>query len=392
MSGFSGIIGFVFTFIVLMAVFISIHFVFISQIATTQDLFGDNLDKTVKTLREDYSVDNIYLSSGRLQLNIKNYGKENFYYGYGGEACFDYFIDSEFKSKKNVEFKPNFSLIGNYYFIESGDSGLIFMGYNSMIFGLETVKLISCNGNEFEFVVDSLVLDWIDNDYSFRTNLTTDVDVIDRENYIIDYTLTSSEYNNTYYDNLEYVVFCAAANFELLNLPFDNFSLTSKDYGLKNYDVVSGDVIFDDDADPTVSNGIILKGMNFDVGDKISISNFDFVNESAKTISFWFKSDSELTSIDPKKDLFKFGNEYYIGFNHQNSGKIGFYRYNSSDDITFNLKSSNSIWDADTWYNIIIVLDSSTTHKMFLNGELENSFSTTLVGDSTLGLVVGNIE
>ena len=69
-----------------MTVFIGIYFVFISQIATTKDLFDDNLDKTVKNLREEYDVQNIYLSSGRIELNIKNLGKENLYVFFSGRV------------------------------------------------------------------------------------------------------------------------------------------------------------------------------------------------------------------------------------------------------------------------------------------------------------------
>ncbi len=392
MSGFSGVVGFVFTFIILMTVFIGIYFLFISQVATSQDMFNENVDKTVKTLREDFSIEHIYLESGRLNLNIKNSGTENFYYGYGGESCFDYFLDEDFVSRKNVEFKPDFNLNGDYYFIESGKYGSMFMDYNSMSFGLETVKLISCNGNEFEFVIDSLSLNWMDTDYNLRSDVLSGADVVDRENEVISFNFTDSDYNSSYYDNLDFSVMCDFSNFEILNLPFDNYSLSSVDYGLKDYTIVSGDTVFDDSEDPSVSNGIILKGMNFNVSDKISISNFEFANESAKTISFWFKSGEELSVIDNKKDLFNFNSEFYIGFNHENFGRIGFYRYNSSNDVTFSLASSQSVWDADTWYSIIFVIDSDDTHKMFINGELETSFSSTLVGSSALGLVVGNIE
>ena len=392
MSGFSGIIGFVFTFIVLMTVFIGIYFVFISQISITQDMFNDNVDKTVKNFREDYSIEEIYLESGRLNLDIKNFGKENFYYGYGGSSCFDFFIANDFVSRDNVEFKPDFNLNGNYYFIEPGKSGIMFMDYNSMSFGLEAVKLISCNGNEFEFVVDSLKLDWMDSNYNYRAEILSGVDVVDRENEVISYSFTSTDYNSSYYENLDFSVVCDVSNFELLNLPFDNFSLSSKDYGLKDYTVVSGDTVFPDSEDPEVSNGIILKGVNFNVSDKIAISNFELSNESAKTISFWFKSGEELSLTENKKDLFNFNNEYYVGFNHENFGRVGFYRYNSSDDITFSLRSTQTVWEKNTWYNIIFVIDSVETHKMFINGELESSFSSTLVGSSALGLIVGNVE
>ncbi|NQZ84574.1 MAG: hypothetical protein HRU03_02550 [Nanoarchaeales archaeon] len=393
MSGFSGVIGFVFTFLVLMSVFIGIYFVFISQIATTKDLFDDNIDKTVKNLREEYNVENVYLSSGRLELNIKNLGKGHLYYGYGGESCFDYFVNSDFKQKTNVEFSPiGYSLSANYYFIESGKNGQLFMSYDSMNFGLESVKLISCNGNEFEFVIDSLKLDWMDNDYNFRADLSSGTESFDRENEVISYNLTGSDFNSTYYENLDLNVVCAASNFELLNVPFDNYSVAPADYGLKDYTLVSGDLLFEDSADPNVTNGIILKGMNFDVGDKVSIPNFDFTDSASKTISFWFKSDSDLSSSSNKKDLFNFGYEYYIGFNHKNQGKMGFYRYNSSNDITFSLSSSITSWTKDTWYNVIFVITDSNSHKIYVDGDVDNTLSSTLVGSSSLGLVVGNIE
>jgi hypothetical protein len=389
-SGFSGIIGFIFTFMVIMAMFISVYYIFIANVATQEDLFRDNTDQTVQTLREEFDISNMFLNSGRIVLDIDNLGKDELKFKSGYSECFEYFIGETYVTDNNIDLKTGENLGGNYYFIPSGDNALVYLFYNSIIAGSETVRLVSCLGNVRETVVLDENINWFDNDYLSRERLSLGLSGVDRENEVISHSLTSANYNTTFFENSALSYSCPVSNFEILNLPLDDFSQNLKDYSIKDETVTLGNDGSIEAVDPSLGGGVILKGLDFTTGDFAHVNNFEF-DDGKSTISFWFKSNFTLDSSSVKRTFFNVGNEYFVGHNYNGDGEIGFYRYNGAAK-TFEITSLIRTFGAGEWYNIIIVLDNSNLHKLFINGVLDTSSGSNLNGNTNSGLTVGLIE
>lgn len=390
MSGFSSVIGFTMTFFVIMGLFVGAFFTFATQIATQEDLFKTNVDKTVNTLREEFKIENIFLNSGRVQLDILNLAtdKLNFRNSYG--ECFEYFVAGNYITDNNVDVKTDEHLGGNFYFIDSGKNALVYLFYNSLVPGSEAVRLVSCLGNYRDFKLESDNVNWYDNDYYMRENLNTGSSGIDRENQVISYSLTSSDYNVSFFENQKFTYFCPIRNFETLNLPLDDFKQNMKDYSLLDHPVMLGNSGSLETEDPEESGGVVLKGLNFEGGDFLRVNNLEFDN-SKSTISFWFKSNFTLDSSSVRRTFFNVGNEYYVGHNYLGNGEIGFFRYNGASR-TFEFGSLTRSFKSNTWYNVVVVIDNSNLHKLFINGVLETSSGTNLASNSNSGLTFGVIE
>jgi hypothetical protein len=389
-SGFSSVIGFVFTFVVLMSSFVGVYYIFISNVTTQEDLFRDNVDKTVHTLREEFGINNVYLNSGRIVLDIENLGKDDLKFKSGSSECFEYFIGDIYVTDNNIDLKTTKNLGGNYFFIPSGDDALLYLFYNSVVPGSETIRVISCLGNIKERIILDENINWFDNDYLSRERLSTGSNIFDREDESISYSLTSGDYNTTFFENGALSYFCPIRNFEILNLPFDDFNQNLKDYSIVDETVTLGNTASIESIDPAEAGGVILKGLNFDSGDFLKINNFEF-SDAKYTISFWFKTNFTLNSSSIKRTFFNVGNEYFVGHNFGGNGEVGFYRYTGGLD-TFELESLTKTFNSGEWYSVIIVIDDSDLHKLFINGVLETSDSSNINGNDNFGLTVGLIE
>jgi hypothetical protein len=375
---------------VIMAMFISVYYIFIANVATQEDLFRDNTDQTVQTLREEFEFNNMFLNSGRVVLDIENLGKDDLKFKSGYSECFEYFIGETYVTDNNLDLKTGENLGGNYFFIPSGDNALVYLFYNSVVPGSETIRLVSCLGNVKETVVLDENINWFDNEYLARERLSLGVSGSDRIDEDISYSLTSADYNTSFFENTALSYFCPIVNFEILNLPLDDFSQNIKDYSINDESVTLGNDASSEGIDPVEGGGVILKGLDFTAGDFIYSNNFEF-DDLSSTISFWFKSNFTLDSSSVRRTFFNVGNEYFVGHNYLNTGEIGFYRYNGATR-TFEISSVLRTFDAGEWYNIIIVLDNSDSHKLFINGQLDTFSGSNLNGNSNSGLTVGLIE
>lgn len=390
MSGFNTIIGFTMSFLVIMGLFVTAYFTFMTQIATQENLFRENVDQTVNTLREEFDVEGIYLNSGRVQLDISNLGTDDLGFKNSYGECFEYFVSGNYITDDNVMVKNDESLGGNFHFIDSGKSALVYLFYNSIVPGSEDVRLVSCLGNYKDFKLEPDTVNWFDDDFYMRENLNVVSDVVDRVDEEISYSLTSADYNFSFFENPKFSYICPIRNFEILNLPFDDFKQNLKDYSMLDNSVVLGNSGSLESEDPAIGGGVILKGMNFDAGDFLKVNNLEF-DDLDHTVSFWFKSNFTLDSSSVKRTFFNVGNEYFIGHNFLGSGEFGFYRYNGAS-LTFDMTSLTSTFNPNKWYNIIIVLDNSDTHKLFVNGVLEDSTTSSLSSNANTGLTFGVIE
>jgi len=373
-----------------MALFIGGYYMFIAHIANQEDLFRENVDKTVHNLREDFDINNIYLDSGRVELDILNRGMENFYFNNGGGNCMDFFLDDNFLNSSNFDINvPNY-LGNNFNFIESDKKALMYLFYDSLVPRNDYVKLISCFGNLKEFKVDENVINWFDNDYFLREKLNLGSLGVDRENAVISYNLEEADYNVTFFENMKMSYFCPIRNFEILNLPFDKFEQNLDDFSILDNSVFLGSTIFDDNEDPVSSEGVILNGFEFENGDFLDVSLFEFSGGDS-TISFWFKSEIDLNSSVFSTVFVNISDEYFIGYNFIGNGEVGLYKYAGAARVN-ELVSTTVNFKAGEWNNLIFVINNDLDSKFFLNGQFESSQGANFGGSLVNGFRVENDE
>lgn len=391
-AGFEGIVGFLFTFMVLMSLFVGSFYLFVGQLNTQEKLFKENVDQTVQTLREEFDVENVFLDSGRINFNLENLGKDDLKFKFGGRECFEYFIGQNYVLDDNVDLKISDNLGGDFYFIGSGDFASTYLFYNSLSPSDEVVKLVSCLGNFKELNVRADEINWFDGSFNSREELVIGSDVVDRENLVVSHDLDGvNDYNGSDYLNGELSYFCPIRNFEVLNLPFDDYRQNLKDFSIKESTVTLGSLGSIEDSDPAENGGIILRGLDFNSSQFLRVNSFELDN-NPHTISFWFKSNFTLNSSSPIRTFFNVSSDYVIGHNYLGTGEIGFYSLDGSGGRLFELVSSTREFVSNRWYNVIVVLDNSNLHKIYINGVLESSSSSSFIGGLSSGLVVGAVQ
>lgn len=160
MSGFTNIVGFIFTFFLIIAVFAGIYVSFNKQILTQSDILENRKSEQEKKLEkynivlENYNYDNLE-KSGTLKFDLKNTGYVDFYFrdSQTKRNCFNLFVNDHYINNSNIKItSPSFNSMNNKYLFITEDEILNFEisnlddlnSENSLIF-------ISCNSNKIQF-------------------------------------------------------------------------------------------------------------------------------------------------------------------------------------------------------------------------------------------------
>lgn len=135
----------------------------------------------------------------------------------------------------------------------------------------------------------------------------------------------------------------------------------------------------------TWTDGISEKGLYFDgIDDNIVVPGGILNTLRSGTMVFWIKLADRIDSTSEARMLFTSVQQYvnsqiFLGFQGKyNLGKMIF-RKSSAFDVTTDLYSNTDVWEANTWYQIVITWSGSNM-SLFINGELDNSTENAVVG------------
>ncbi|MCC7290379.1 DUF2341 domain-containing protein [bacterium] len=127
--------------------------------------------------------------------------------------------------------------------------------------------------------------------------------------------------------------------------------------------------------------GKIGSGINFDgVNDYINVGNMNPHTYGSATFSAWYKSSIN-TSTDDQYILLYLGGDRLVFGLTDDSGKV--------DRARFCLKESCFFGTTDVvdqqWHHIVVVRDYNSTHKLFVDGNLQSSTAAPFLGQ-TMGI------
>ena len=147
------------------------------------------------------------------------------------------------------------------------------------------------------------------------------------------------------------------------------------------------------------NNGTLTNGPTFDSANAGSIV-FDGTNDyvevqgnyhlfSALTISCWFKLTNSMSAgVNPSSvgagRIWGKGNDLELRFSMDTGRLIG--------DLggTANLSSTQNSWLNTVWYNLVFVLDTTTsTSSMYIQSKLDSTGSVGSISDQTANMLIG---
>lgn len=385
MSGFGTIISFVFVMFISLGAMTGTIYMYNDQVIEQDRLQKEQLQQLRISALEEIEIESISYSSRRLILNIKNIGNEDFEVVRDGRVCFDVFVDSNFVLSELIGFTIDSKLAEGYSFIGAGEEGRV-ISYPGNITNSSDMVFISCSGKRYE--IDLRALNFDNSEFRNRALFS------ETPNSGIDQTqsldLKISDINHSLVDSNEVQVLMDVNHLEDLVLNLDVVSQEQLDE-TGTYTVVLGDSNSVEGSDGSNSNGIVLEGLDFDLGEKLTVENFNLDERS--TLAFWFKPSSDLSSSSDQINFSRSGNDYAIVFNQENDGRIGFYTYSAPGVVDFSIKTVTNEFNMGEWYHVAFVFDNSNSHRMYLNSNLESTSGVNLnLPGGTQDLEIGNLN
>jgi len=388
MSGFENVIGATISFVMIIALFTGTFVFFNKNIINNQEILQDTLNDKFDDNKEDFDLDNVFLDSGRAKFFVSNKG-EVVNFQKSGKNCFDFFFNDYFVGDDFIDLSLDNSLRGDYTKLLNGQDGYLYLIINSMVINPDDIfKIISCGANEYVLTQENIKVDWYNNSFLEKAEVTVSSQVGERNDEVIQIDI-GSLVNMTTFENGEFDVFYPIKEHLVLDLPFDKYNQAIRDYSRLSSNFNLGSHAGIEDIDPKKTKGVILEGLDF--GENDTLTGSFTMNNKPKTISFWFKIAEDLSSANPKKTFFDFDSEYKIGFNHMGNGEIGFYHYNGASVVDFDISSITDNWKQGIWYNVIIVIDNNNEHKIVINGNVEKTVSSSLSSGTKNDLKIGNM-
>jgi len=388
MSGFENIIGATVGFVMIIALFTGSFILFNKNILNNQEILQDTLNDRFDDNKEEFDLNNVFLDSGRAKFYIENKG-ETVNFQKSGANCFEYFFNNYYVAQNFIDLTVNNSLRGEYTKLLNGQNGYLYLIINSMLINSDDVfKIISCSGKRYVLEQGNMKVDWYNNEFLEKAVVTIPNQVAERENEVVQIDI-GSLVNMSEFKNSEFTTYYPIKQHLVLDLPFDKYNQALRDYSRLSSNFHLGNTAGIENIDPKTNKGVILEGLDFDTNDIVS-GSFT-MNNKPKTISFWFKSISDLNSTSVKKTFFDFDSEYKIGFNHKGNGEIGFYHYNGASVMDFDITTMTNSWNKGIWYNVIVVINNNDEHKIVINGDVEKTSSSLLTSGVRNDLEIGNM-
>lgn len=387
MSGFGTVISFTFAMFVSMGAMVSAIYVYNDQINQQEELQKKNIEDFRLSALEEIEISTVSYTSDRLILEIENTGSENYVTVEDNVPCFDIFVDNTYIYSELVGFSLSSRLSEGFSFIKPGLSGRIF-AYPGNITNISTVVFSSCSGKKYTIELSDLNFE--QEDYRERSLITQSA-TISGNNTQQNLVLNTNDIDLPLVETDEIVIEMDISHIERLNLGLDAVTQFDQDE-TGNFNVTLGDSnVVEPGVDPSESNGIVIRGLDFDLGEKLVVEDFVLLNRS--TVAFWFKPDSTLTSFSNQINFSQSGNDFRIVFNQEGDGRIGFYTYTAPWVVDFSLKTATNEFDSGQWYHLAFVFDNDDIHSVYLNGNLEaTSGSTLTLPVATNDLEIGNLD
>ena len=385
MSGFGSVIGAMIGFFLVIALFVGTFMLYNKGIMQSQQSLLENIKESEIKDLENLELKNLFMDSGRYKFFVDNKG-EILEFKKKDKICFEVFFNDDYLGSSNTEFFLDNKLDGDYSKLLNSQDGYLYLNVNRDEYNLEDeVIIVTCNSNKYKFVVNDTLVNWYNNSYLEREELVVEDDMNSRENEKVEINLSSHIDFQRFKSNEFDILYPIEENL-ILDLTFDYAGQVVEDFSRLDSDFILGTNTSSEIVDPIYYDGIIFDGLNFEENDFIS-GNFD-MNNDKKTISFWFKSNSTLNLNSIDKTFFDFGSKYIIGFNKLGNGEIGFYR-KTGVVINYDISTTTNFWQANKWYNIIIVIDNDNRNKIAVNGKIETSILDDVPNNNVNNLKIG---
>ncbi|MDA3855246.1 MAG: LamG domain-containing protein [Candidatus Woesearchaeota archaeon] len=292
MSGFSSIVGFMFSFFVVVLVFFGIYYTYQVQIIEQQNLIKSFEEDSLNSLNYDYSLNSPFYSSGRMGLHIDNTGRDDFVYKLKDSNCFDFFVNSKYVSKDDIYFGTLGGVSSDYRSVEVDKYGISNIK-EVFDFSIDNrFKSLSCDGLEKEFLLEVSKYNWWSDDWSFRNYINVEnvasEQIVDYQ-VLVELDLSNFDFTTSAQNELRFVV-PLQENF-VLDLTFDDYLQTLDEYSKYLNTVNLGSNSGVDGLDPSSIEGIVLDALYFDgVDDYVRVSS-DVSLEPQKSLTYaaWVK-------------------------------------------------------------------------------------------------------
>ena len=362
MSGFETVFGYIFSFLILIAVFTGLVVIFQEQVNQQEELIESNNENSfINSLRTSFEVLSPIDSSGRLYLRLNNTGSDKLFFRDADSDCFSFFINTNFIDNDNYKFAGIGSLDADYKFIESGDRGVVIIDSNIDSTKENDIRVISCSGIEKDLNIKANKTNWWNDNWKSRNQITINNpsnNQLSEYQILIEFNSSNFDFNKGRYEDLRFLL--PIENSYLLDLTFDTYNQQIEDYSNYSNQVILGETTSQESSDPSqlIENSLLFSSINLDgLDDYVYVDNQDsLLNEETFSFSMWFKWELEGE------------NEQYL-FNDVNSstslklindGTINDSKLVFSLDIEgqeYEIVSDNNITNNQEWYNVIGVYD-----------------------------------
>lgn len=371
MGGFNTVVGFMFSFFVIAGVMLYSFTSFSGQISE-QQLLLDSAKSMAQEKQVSYSVYDAYYEGGRLKVLVKNTGSDKIFFKGDNNYCLDVYVNGNFISRDNYGFYL-FSPIGDYYFLDVGDVGVLDIKTNIDSSSNIDVSVIACGDYKKETVFESSYYNWLDESYKLKSLFTIiNSGGTNLKDTYFNIILNSSNFDFTKTTQNDLKIFLHVWQNLVLGLNFDNYAQTLDDYS-RYLNVVTlgvGSGIASDD--PSNTNGIFFDGLNFDgVNDYVRISPHQSLElEKEVTYSAWVKWNG-VGNLN--QTIFRNGRDENV-LKVINDGGV------NDNKVLFSLNIggvkrelySNSILDS-SWHLVTGTYNGSLM-ELYVDGSLENSY------------------
>lgn len=367
MAGFSTVVGFMFSFFIIIGVIFFAFFTLIDDVKLKVDLIEES-EKLSKNLQVDFSLDSPYYDSGRLSFILNNSGNDYLKFINENSYCFNVFLNGIYLDKSNYYINLVKPLSSNYQIIEKDSVGIISIETLD-IFSLDNkIKIVSCEGVDYEYEINSSEIDWYNSNWKSRNIiLVQNPSTQDLNQYQIEVDLSTSNFDFENARKKEIRLIQPAKENFVLNLPFDVYSQSLQDYSNFDNTVILGSTTSIETNDPNLTQGVALNSLDFDGNDSLLISSDPSLELSNEiSLAMWVKWD-------------KLGETYqYLYVNGNVNNSLGIINDGGINDdlVEFNLNIANiqtsiiSNTTLDSSWNFIVGTYDGEEMILYHNGQI----------------------
>lgn len=366
MSGFSTVIGFMFSFFILIFAFTGVFIIYNQQISEQTRILESTEKNSLQDLNYDYSIESFFYMSGRLYSYLNNTGSSPIFYKYDNSICFSSSLDNYFISSNDNNVNLLRDITKDYSFVEKNALG-IHLSNGVDISGNHSYKLIDCNGKELDYSISNDNVDWWNGNWLKRKIINisnpSSQNLVD---YQILLNLNSSNVDFGLLKEDEVRFLLPLKELLVLDLTLDDDFQSIVDYSKFShisYLGLDNGVGIDD---PVLVDGVVFNALEFDgVNDLVRIpSSNNLMLDKSMTITAWVKWNG---SGDSLQNIYTNG-VWKNALRIVNDGGINDSKVLFSLEIDGTIKNlySNITLD-NTWHFLTATYDGGTM-KLYVDG------------------------